>query len=393
MINMLYKLLEIESYSSNGKIKCCEYLANVLKDMGYRVNVIDQNGVPLIEAFAGDLNGSQILIYSHYDVKPPGNEKEWRSPPFIPHNDGNRIYARGAGDAKGQVYALISGIAEYFKRVVNNRIGITLIIEGNEESGSPDLEEYFQKLLPKRNYIFGMMIDSHWFFDKPLISIGTRGQLSINLIVEDDNIPYNLHAGNYGGIYEGAAIKAIYEINNLFDMEFIKRFREKKYDKALFQNACTVSYIQSGDQERSLIPKKCTIKIDFRFDKNQDVGQLLEKLSGFCNNRKIKMEILQNERAAYSIPNANQLQIISDSLHEATMVKPLIEDYIGAYLPMEKLKSVNVPIYIIPFAQFDEHNHAPNENISLKHIEIGKNFMCKMLFKLNEKDIDIDIIN
>jgi acetylornithine deacetylase/succinyl-diaminopimelate desuccinylase-like protein len=75
------------------------------------------------------------MVYGHYDVRPPDPIEAWRSPPFAPTvRDGN-LYARGATDDKGQVFAIIKA----FETVTASGVppvNVRFLIEGQEESGS-----------------------------------------------------------------------------------------------------------------------------------------------------------------------------------------------------------------------------------------------------------------
>jgi acetylornithine deacetylase/succinyl-diaminopimelate desuccinylase-like protein len=96
-------------------------------------------GLPVVygERTAGP-DANTILIYGHYDVQPPEPYEAWISPPFEPTVRDGRIYARGAGDNKGQFLAHILAIKVLADLGKLPRLNIKLLLEGEEESSSPN---------------------------------------------------------------------------------------------------------------------------------------------------------------------------------------------------------------------------------------------------------------
>src|SRR5581483_5210324 len=83
-----------------------------------------------------------LLVYGHYDVQPPGDERLWEMPPFEPSVRDGRIYARGATDDKGPVYVALK-VAEAFGR--EPPVGVRFLLEGEEEIGSPSLPAFLER--------------------------------------------------------------------------------------------------------------------------------------------------------------------------------------------------------------------------------------------------------
>src|SRR5262245_36460613 len=85
-----------------------------------------------------------VLLYGHYDVVPAGDEALWASPPFEATERDGAICGRGAADSKSNVLVHLGAL-----RVWNGRppVGIKILIEGQEEVGSP-LEEGYPSMHP-----------------------------------------------------------------------------------------------------------------------------------------------------------------------------------------------------------------------------------------------------
>ncbi|MFL2628707.1 MAG: M20/M25/M40 family metallo-hydrolase, partial [Candidatus Marisimplicoccus sp.] len=150
-----------------------------------------------------------ILVYGHYDVQPPDPLDLWESPPFEPvikkteiHPDG-AIFARGACDDKGQVYMHIKA----FQLMIENEnlnCNVKFMIEGEEEVGSNNLEEFIKNNKEKLNSDIILISDTGLSnIDNPTLTVGLRGLSYMEIKVIGPN--RDLHSGTYGGtIYNPA---------------------------------------------------------------------------------------------------------------------------------------------------------------------------------------------
>lgn len=110
--DFLYELLRIKSYEPVEKVRCANLIKSKLIDLKFEVEVFSEFGSPIVLAYLDTGADANILFYSHYDVKPEGNLKDWNTEPFVPvynFND-HKIYARGVGDDKGQVLLPLWGL-------------------------------------------------------------------------------------------------------------------------------------------------------------------------------------------------------------------------------------------------------------------------------------------
>jgi Acetylornithine deacetylase/Succinyl-diaminopimelate desuccinylase and related deacylases len=85
-----------------------------------------------------------LLIYGHYDVQAVEPLELWDSNPFEPEIRDGRIYARGAGDNKGQLMAQLLGLKTYQALYGELPINVKFIFEGEEELGSVHLAEFVE---------------------------------------------------------------------------------------------------------------------------------------------------------------------------------------------------------------------------------------------------------
>ena len=82
------------------------------------------------------------MLYGHYDVQPPDPLDLWTSPPFEPTVRDGYIYARGATDDKGNIFAPLCAIEALARSNGRPPINLIFFIEGEEEIGSPSLPAF-----------------------------------------------------------------------------------------------------------------------------------------------------------------------------------------------------------------------------------------------------------
>jgi acetylornithine deacetylase/succinyl-diaminopimelate desuccinylase-like protein len=127
--------------------KSAEWLAARLRATGFPVAEVWETGEPpgsgqpavFAEWAADDAAALTVLVYGHHDVQPVEPLHEWRSPPFEPAEEGGRLPGRGASDDKGQVLFHALGVSAALAASGGAAPPVTLklLIEGEEESGSP----------------------------------------------------------------------------------------------------------------------------------------------------------------------------------------------------------------------------------------------------------------
>ncbi len=107
-----------------------------------------------------------LLLYGHYDVQPPDPLEAWQSPPFAPQVRDGCLYARGASDDKGQLFAHLMAIEAWQQAGGGLPVNLKVFIEGEEEIGSPHLEAFLAVARGKRLPADAAVIsDSEFFAD------------------------------------------------------------------------------------------------------------------------------------------------------------------------------------------------------------------------------------
>jgi acetylornithine deacetylase/succinyl-diaminopimelate desuccinylase-like protein len=180
-----------------------EWLAGYLRETGFPVvEVWETGGLPAVYAHwpAADPGAQRVLVYGHHDVQPAALEDGWDYEPFAPQEKDGRIFGRGASDDKGQVLFHALGVRALLAAHDDDAppVSITMLIEGEEESGSPN----FAALLEKRKDelkpdVIVISDTTMWAADTPSICIGMRGLADAEITLTGPS--RDLHSGSFGG--------------------------------------------------------------------------------------------------------------------------------------------------------------------------------------------------
>ncbi len=141
-----------------------------------------------------------VLVYGHYDVQPPDPLDLWKpTGPFEPAiRDGN-LYARGSTDDKGQMYCHVKAIEAWLRGPARRLpVNVKVLIEGEEEIGSPHLRPFIEKWRERLRCDVVVVSDTSQFADGvPAITYGLRGLVYMQLKVLGPKV--DLHSGCFGG--------------------------------------------------------------------------------------------------------------------------------------------------------------------------------------------------
>jgi len=200
----LLQLLRIPSVSARSEhkqdmIACAKAVKQRLEEAGADTVIIYQTpGHPVVYAEKKvDASRPTVLVYGHYDVQPPDPLELWHSGPFEPVIKDGKIYARGSADDKGQFYMHVKTL-EIFTNTNSLPVNIKFLIEGEEEIGSRNLEDFVKahKDLLKADVV--LISDTAMLsMQNPSIDVGVRGLSYIEVEVTGPN--RDLHSGVYGG--------------------------------------------------------------------------------------------------------------------------------------------------------------------------------------------------
>src|ERR671928_1349195 len=180
--------------------RCAEWTADEMRRIGMEnVRLIDTPGFPVV--YGDWLHAPQaptILFYGHYDVQPVDPVNLWESPPFDATVRDGELYARGAADDKGQVFMHFKAIEAHLKQNGQLPVNIKIILEGEEEVGSANLDNFVKDHRDDLKADVVVISDSPMFArGVPSICYGLRGLVYFQVDVRGSST--DLHSGSFGG--------------------------------------------------------------------------------------------------------------------------------------------------------------------------------------------------
>lgn len=432
-LDMLFTLLRQKSISAQnvGIAETAEMLKEMMEDIGIKTRLIPTAGNPVIYGeIIKDPEAFTLLLYGHYDVQPQDPLEEWLSPPFEPTIRDGKIFCRGVGDNKGQLMAQVLAIKTYLDAFGSLPINIKMVFEGEEEKGSVNLPDFVSenKELLKADLVYtsdGPMHES----GAPFVLLGVRGMLYVELnckITNSDN-----HSGNKGNIVPNPVwkifdllqtmrdenghilIKGFYD--NIrkptdFELELIKKLPfdreqvakqlgypdldmdgETYYRKLCLEPTFNIAGLHSGyggEGSKTIIPAKAMLKMDIRLVVDQDPEDIYQK---FCEHVKrvapdIEVSHLGSMKPSRTSADLPVVKVVTEAVREAYAVEPILQPSLGGSLPdYVWTKILGLPSVVVPYANFDEANHSPNENMEIEKFFSGIKCTCHVINKLAER--------
>lgn len=168
---------------------------------------------PVVTAeIPGPAGSPTVLMYTHYDVVPAGDETLWHSPPFEPVERDGAIYGRGTADSKANLVAIIGAVRAWGGKPP---VTLRLVIEGQEEVGSPF---DFLPLTEPQHFTADAIVVADVGNVRPgapTLTIGLRGDAA--LTVEVRTLETDKHSGQYGGAAPDALLVLIHALATLHD--------------------------------------------------------------------------------------------------------------------------------------------------------------------------------
>lgn len=433
-LEQLFTFIRQKSISTEneGMTECADLLKAYMEEIGIETKIMQTEGHPIVYGeMVRDKHSFTLLIYGHYDVQPADPLDQWVSPPFDPTIRDGRVYGRGTGDNKGQLMAQLLGIKIYKEVFGDLPINLKFVFEGEEEKGSVNLPRFVsdnQELL-KADLVYTADGSSH-YSGSPLILLGARGMLSIEITVK--GAEWDNHSGNTGNIVPNPAWKLIDLLHSMKDengdvliegfydyirspsekeMELLRQlpFDQKKIGSKIGYSGLTMdgeSYYRkltmeptfnifgmesgyTGGGVKTIIPATASAKMDIRLVADQDPSYVYDRISDYIKEYDPDMEVefLGSMKPSRTSADMKIVDVVTNAVHQAYNTKPLIQPSLSGSLPDYVWTSIlQTPSIIMPYANFDQRNHSPNENIKLDSFFGGIKCTCTLIERLGEYD-------
>jgi len=440
------ELLAIPNVAADpsGLKRNAELLVDQLKKRGVDSRLLSVPGAP--DVAYGQLNVPHalhtIVFYAHYDGQPV-TPSEWETPPFSPvlrEVDGEqRIYARSAGDDKAAIFAQLIALEALQAAHISPRANIRFVWEGEEEAGSPHLE---QILNANRDLVHG---DVWLVCDGPVdpsgkqtVVFGARGDTHLEITVYGPH--HGLHSGHYGNwapnpammlaqllagmkdeqghvlvphFYDGIAplsqtekdalARAPVNDHMLMDSFWLghadgsgKRLLELINEPSLNINGFSSGQI--GARATNVIPPTATADVDLRLVVGIDWQQQQQKVIDYIQSRgyfvvdqEPTQEILTTHakvakvtrdggynavRTPMDLPIAQEvIQAVKSARGDVVLLPTM-----GGSVPLGAMeRGAQTHTITVPIANYDDNQHAANENLRLQNLWDGTETMAALL--------------
>lgn len=197
--------------------RSAELTAKLLSQAGFGdVCIVSEGGAPAVIAHHPAPPGAPtVLLYAHHDVQPEGDRSQWASEPFEPVERDGRLYGRGSADDKA---GIATHLAAFRAHEGNPPVGVTVFVEGEEESGSPSLGALLAAHKDALAADVIVIADSdNWSTEIPALTVSLRGLA--DCVVEVATLDHGLHSGIWGGVVPDALTVLVRLLASLHDDE------------------------------------------------------------------------------------------------------------------------------------------------------------------------------
>ena len=195
--------------------RSAQLTADLLGQAGFpEVRIVAEGGAPAVIAHYPAPEGAPtVLLYAHHDVQPEGEAGQWDSPPFEPTERDGRLYGRGSADDKAGIATHLAAFRAHEGRPP---VGVTVFVEGEEESGSPSLGALLAAHRDALRADVIVIADSdNWSTEIPALTVSLRGL--VDCVVEVATLDHGLHSGLWGGVVPDALSVLVRLLASLHD--------------------------------------------------------------------------------------------------------------------------------------------------------------------------------
>lgn len=402
--------------------RCAEWTRDEMQRIGMQnVRLIETPGFPVVYGdWLGATGAPTILFYGHYDVQPVDPVNLWESPPFEATVRDGEIYARGAADDKGQVFMHFKAIEAHLKQNGRLPVNIRVILEGEEEVGSANLDNFVKDHKDELKADVVVISDSP-MFDRgvPSICYGLRGLVYFQIDLRGTKS--DLHSGSFGGAVANPAfmlanilaqmkdrsgrikIPGFYDdVRELREEERQQwrrlPFNEKRYAKELgapklwgetgystlervwARPTFEVNGILSGftgEGAKTVIPAVAMAKVSMRLVPNQDPDRIAGLFEDYVRkvapkSVEVKVTRMHGGKPWMTEFDNKYVQAAGRAIQKGFGQEPVFNREGGSIPVVATFQEIlGLPSVLFGVGLPDENAHAPNEKLDLANFHGG----------------------
>lgn len=429
-LEMLKGLCRLPSVSARGQAieETAEHVVRLLRKLEFETRVLAKpaGGHPVVYAEASGTSPRTLLFYNHYDVQPEEPLELWSSPPFEPTLKADKVYGRGVSDNKGNIAARLAAINAWREAGGGLPCGVKFCIEGDEEIGSPHMEEFVgehKALLAADACVWeggGVTWDG-----LPQVTLGVKGLLYVQL--DCKAIDHDAHS-SYGTVLPNAAWRLVWALASIKgpdervkidgfyeavkpptreewaaieamppeDEETLQsygiaegvlgvrglQYRQRHY----LEPTATVDGLSAGyegEGAKTVLPARAMAKLDFRLVPEQDPEDILAKLRrhleshGFTD---VRVTYVSGERPARTPVTDPFVVVMRAAVREAYGAEPIIVPTMAGTGPLYPfVKTLGLPTADCGIGYPGARIHAPDENIRIEDFRRGTRAIASLL--------------
>jgi acetylornithine deacetylase/succinyl-diaminopimelate desuccinylase-like protein len=437
-LEQLDEFLRIPSVSAEVEHKddvrrAARWVADELTRIGAEhAQLHETSGHPIVTAdwLHAGADKPTVLVYCHYDVQPADPLDEWIRPPFEPRHENDRVYARGSGDDKGQLFMHLKA-AEAWLQGSEGRLPVNLrfFFEGDEEVGSEPVEQFIASHPELLQADIGVVSDSDMYDDDgtPAITYGLRGIAYFEVKVHG---PFqDLHSGQYGGGVDNPANVLVKMLASLHDDSgrvaipgFYDKVRELTdteraayaalpFDEEEWRTGIDVPQAgegehgytllerlsarptfdinglwggYSGDGSKTIIPAWAAAKFSTRLVPDQDFAEIEQMVMEYVRRIapptvRVSVKTIHGGAPALTALNSPAVRLTAKALEDAFGKAPLFQRNGGSVPVVAALdKQLGLKSVLVGFASPNGNFHAPNEWMPLSNYRGGMDAIVRL---------------